>query len=403
MRRSVDPRRNVARISSFRTFVLAAATTLAFVPSIAAQTPATALGLGYPVTPLDARAASMGGTGLGLSGGSLSARNPADLAVFARPTLGLTFAPEAVSVKAPSEDQSTGRSRVAIVQAAVPVDEWTIGLGFAASLDQDWGVRLQDTLQSSFGTYPYEERREHDGGVSEVTLGVIRDFGRLAAGIDGSLRVGSLRQTFFRNFEPALEDPQQTIGIASGEARFSWSGFRVRGGAAAEIGSRFRLSGVVGWSSDLKASQDTADQSIEEYRFSMPFEWAIGGSAQLTTGLLATAAVGYQSWSSTTDDLSQTAADDVLWYGAGIEYVGSRCSDRAFRCGPAYAGPTCRSTGRHGAADETAATLGFGIKVAGGRASFDFGAEFGSRGDLAASGVEESFRRLSISMSLFQF
>ena len=152
-------------------------------------------------------------------------------------------------------------------------------------------MRLQDTLQSSFGTFPYEERREHDGGVSEVTLAATRNFGNLAAGIDGSLRVGSLRQSFFRNFDPALEDSEETIGFASGEARFSWSGFRVRGGLSADIGSRFRLSGVVSWSSDLTARRDSADQTVEEYRFSMPFEWAIGGSARVTDGLLATAAV----------------------------------------------------------------------------------------------------------------
>ncbi|MBK5098355.1 MAG: hypothetical protein JJE01_11270, partial [Gemmatimonadetes bacterium] len=252
MRGSWAVRRGLVRIPG-----LAAMLVLVLAPALAAQMPATGLGLGYPVPPLDARAAALGGTGLGLLGGSLSGRNPADLRGFRRPTLGLTYAPEAIGVETPGGSQTTGRSRVAIVQAAVPIRSWTVGLGFASGLDQDWGVRLQDTLRSSFGTYPYYERREHDGGVSAVTLAVAREIGRFSLGIDGSVLTGSLRQSFSRDFEPALEDPKNTIGIAGGEARFSWSGFRIRGGAGTQLGSRVRLSGVIGWSTDLTATRDT--------------------------------------------------------------------------------------------------------------------------------------------------
>jgi len=52
---------------------------------LAAQTPVTSLGLGYPVPPLDARAAALGGTGMGLFGGSFSSRNPAELGARWRP------------------------------------------------------------------------------------------------------------------------------------------------------------------------------------------------------------------------------------------------------------------------------------------------------------------------------
>ena len=51
---------------------------------------------------------------------------------------------------------------------------------------------------------------------------------------------------------------------------------------------------------------------------------------------------------------------------------------------------------------ETAATFGVGLEVGGGRASFDLAVELGTRGDREESLVQESFRRLSISMSLFQ-
>ena len=398
MRGSWAVRRGLVRIPG-----LAAMLVLVLAPALAAQMPATGLGLGYPVPPLDARAAALGGTGLGLLGGSLSGRNPADLRGFRRPTLGLTYAPEAIGVETPGGSQTTGRSRVAIVQAAVPIRSWTVGLGFASGLDQDWGVRLQDTLRSSFGTYPYYERREHDGGVSAVTLAVAREIGRFSLGIDGSVLTGSLRQSFSRDFEPALEDPKNTIGIAGGEARFSWSGFRIRGGAGTQLGSRVRLSGVIGWSTDLTATRDTAGSDPAKYDFDMPFEWAIGGSAQITTGLLATAAVGYSDWGATNGDLESASSADVLWYGVGVEYVGLELfgAGLPLRAGVRRTDLPFFLVGTEQLV-ETAGTFGVGLEVGGGLASFDIAVELGTRGDLEASLVQESFRRLSISMALFQ-
>jgi hypothetical protein len=368
-----------------------------------AQMPVTGLGLGYPVPALDARAAALGGTGMGFLGGSLSSRNPADLQGFRRPTLGLTFAPEAITVDSPGGSQTTGRSRVAIVQAAVPIRSWTFGLGFTAGLDMDWGVILQDTLRSSFGTFPYDERREHDGGVSMVTLTAAREVGGFSVGIDGSILTGSLRQSFFRTFEPSLEDPTVSIGIAGGEAPFSFSGFRIRGGAATQLGSRIRLSGVIGLTTDLKAKRDSVDQGAERFDFSMPIDWAIGGSAQISSDLLATAALGFSNWSVTGEDLNSSSAADVFWFGVGLEYVGFSLfgAGLPLRAGARRTDLPFFLVGTEQLV-ETAATFGIGLEVAGGLASFDLAVEIGTRGDLETSRVQESFRRLSISMSLFQ-
>lgn len=386
-----------------RKLALFAALFVGSVSALAAQAPVTSLGLGYPVTPLDARAAAMGGTGLGLIGGTLSGRNPADMRGFARPTLGITYAPEAVDVKSPGASQTTGRSRLAIVQAVVPLRSWTVGLAFASGLDQDWSVSLQDTLETSFGDFPFDERREHDGGVSMVTLGVAKQIGDFSVGIDGSLLTGSLRQTFFRRFDVAVDDPGRGVGIADGEARFSWSGFRARGGVATAIGTRVRLSGQIGISTDLKATRDSVGDAAT-YEFAMPLEWSLGGSARLAENLLASAAVGFADWSATAADLEGGAASDVFWYGAGLEYVGFEVFGASL---PLRAGFRSTDLPFHLAGaeplSETAGTFGIGLEVGGGRAAFDLGVEIGTRGNLASSSVEEGFRRLSLSMALLQF
>ena len=51
---------------------------------------------------------------------------------------------------------------------------------------------------------------------------------------------------------------------------------------------------------------------------------------------------------------------------------------------------------------ETALTLGVGLRVSDEQAKIDLALEFGSRGDLESSGVEESFQRLSLTVALFQ-
>ncbi|HZD05239.1 MAG TPA: hypothetical protein VE173_09985, partial [Longimicrobiales bacterium] len=67
----------------------------------AAQVPFTGIGLGYPVPPVDGRAAGLGSSGVGLLGGSFTLRNPAELVVHDRSGIGVTLAPESVQLQGP--------------------------------------------------------------------------------------------------------------------------------------------------------------------------------------------------------------------------------------------------------------------------------------------------------------
>ena len=89
---------------------LAIATLLVLPVNAGAQTPVTSLGLGYPLVPIDARAAALGGTGMGFLGGSFSSRNPADLSLFVAPSVGATLSPESADVKSSTGDQATAHT-----------------------------------------------------------------------------------------------------------------------------------------------------------------------------------------------------------------------------------------------------------------------------------------------------
>lgn len=390
------------RGSAVAALVLVASALLAPAPA-AGQTPATAPGLGVTVPAVDARAAAMGGARLGLIGGSLSVLNPADLTGFSRPTLGVTISPEGVSVKSAEGSQGTGRSRVPVVMAAVPLGDWAFGLSFVSETDQDWVIGLSDTLSTSSGTFPYEERREHDGGLSAINLAVARTIGPVGAGVEAGFLTGSLRQTFFRNFGASIEDPTVGIGVARGEARFAYSAFRLRGGLATQLSPRLRVSGVLSWTGDLKAKQDTAGLEVARYDVPMPVEWAVGGSYRAAERLLVSAAGGWAGWGGSAAEFVSSESSDVWWLGVGAEWLGLRLFGAGLpvRVGFRRTGLPFHPVGGE-PLTEKAFTLGAGIDVAGGIATMDAALEIGSRGDLAASGVEESFTRFSLSLAVTQ-
>ena len=153
------------------------------VQPLGAQTPITSVGLGYRVEPVDGRAAALGGTGIGLLGGTFSLRNPADLLLHAEPGFGISFSGESVTVEGDGGSLDTGRERFTTIRALVPFSGWAVGLAFGAEFDQDWSIRFQDTLVLADGSVPFEETREHDGGISSIDLSVARRLGPVGVGV----------------------------------------------------------------------------------------------------------------------------------------------------------------------------------------------------------------------------
>ncbi|MDP2470205.1 MAG: hypothetical protein Q8W46_05055 [Candidatus Palauibacterales bacterium] len=381
---------------------IAAALAVVLAPGIlAAQTPVTAIGLGYPPPALDGRAAALGGTGIGLIGGSFSSRNPADLTMFGNPALGATLAPEGVTLKTPEGNQSTGRSRFVVLQGVLPVDRWSFGFNISSELDQDWDVVLADTLRTGFGDYPYVERRQHDGGLSSIGVSAAYQFGPLSVGAEGSVLSGNLRQLFRRTFDPAVGDPSNQIGSAAGDARWAYRGWRWRVGLSGAVGRRATLSASITSYSQLQARKDTFGVAIGTQYFDMPFEVAGGGSVLVTDRLLLAVGAGWNGWSGTDFRLYNTQAADVFWAGGGLEYVGFRMLNLPvpLRIGYRYTDLPFYD-GDYEQLSETAVTFGFGTRLAGGRAVVDLGVEIGSRGQLEKTGVEESFQRFSLTIGI---
>lgn len=366
-----------------------------------AQTPFTATGLGYPTPPVDARAAALGGVGTGLLGGSLSFRNPADLVEFEEASMGVSASPEGLTLRDGSGTQETGRSRFSVIRAVVPLGEWAASVGFASELDQDWTFRNRDTLVISSGRFPFEERRTNDGGVSAVDVSLARSIGPLSVGISGQKLTGELRQAQVRRFETSVDSAVQAPEIVRQQALWSYSSWRLRAGAAVEIADRVRIGGSYAWTDDLEAENDSLGRTRT---FAMPSSWTVGASARLGGSWLLHAGGGWEGWSETTSSFrGPTRARDVTWGGAGIEFSGFSLGPIPLdlRAGGRFAELPFARQARTFASEE-AVTLGLGSAVAGGRAELDFSVELGSRGELPATGTEESFTRFTFSATLHQ-
>lgn len=377
-----------------------------------AQTPATSLGLGYPTPPVDARAAALGGADVGLLEGTFSIANPADLVEFSEASLSVSGAPEAVTAKgAGPASGSTGRSRFSTLRAVVPLGEWAASVGFGAELDQDWKFTDRDTLVASTGRFPFEERRENDGGVSTVDVSVARSVGPLSVGVSYQRLTGSLRQDLERRFEPSVDGGARAPLPVTQSSAWSYSGWRLKGGVGLELGGRVRVGGVYTWSSDLEAEPDSlVTLAVEDpgaagrvTEIAMPASARVGASALLADDWLVAVSGGWSRWSETSPSLEEDRARDVYWGGGGVEFRGLELGSFPVRL---RAGGRWRElpfflSGR-GAADERAATFGFGTEVAGGTAQVDVGLELGSRGELPRTGFEESFQRFTVTATIHQ-
>ncbi|WP_419940074.1 hypothetical protein [Candidatus Palauibacter sp.] len=382
-------------------FVLAA---LAASPvALSAQTPLTAVGLGYPVAPVDGRSAALGGSGSGLLGGSYSLTNPADLLLHSEPGFSVSLASEGVTLEGESASLDTGRGRFTTIRALVPYNDWAFSLAFGGEFDQDWSNILQDTLRLNDGSVPFEETREHNGGISTIDASLARRLGPLGIGVSAQRLTGSLRQSFFRQFgDPIGGAP--TLGGIAGARELSWRAWRFRAGGSIRLGDRIVAGAALGTGGTLYATPEGADEP--EAEFDLPTSIQLGGSVRVTDQILVTAGGGRAGWSAvgSRDAVAGSAfqSHDLAWLGGGIEYgalslLGGRLPLRAGwrRTGLPF------SRGAE-ALDESAFTGGFGWEFQDGLAVFDLAFESGSRGDVAAAGFAESFRRVTFSFSLRQ-
>ena len=385
-------------MSRFRTraALLAAALTLA-PAALPAQSLLAARALGYPLDALDARSRALGYLRVGLPDPQLSLNNPAAAVGLPAPGVAVTVQGDEFSAEAVGQDQQRTTARFPAIQVGFPVNQrLVVSVGYAAMLDQNWNVQHADSAVLGGEMRRFTDRFSSRGGVARFRLGAgYRLLPRVDVGAAIDLYSGALRDSVARFFEPGT-------GLVSTQegTTYQWEGLGFGAGARWR-GSAGTVALALSGGGSLEAAPQDSGGVGKSY--SLPLTADLGASARISQVALVAASLRWTAWGSADADLAASGgARDVLAAGLGVEYDAFRLLARRvpLRVGVRYAQLPFRWEDDGEFLDERAVTAGLGMLFSGGGAAMELAGERGMRGGSEA-GLEESFWRLSFTLSLF--
>jgi hypothetical protein len=354
-----------------------------------------ATGLGRRVQAVDARARGMGGAGVALHGGNLSAINPATAARFGTAGIWASYMPERRTVEGEFANGTVTTEDVPVVRLVWPWGgRWAVGVSAGTYLDQDWGVQFRDTLRLSDQDVAFDETRTSDGGVTQIRLdfaGIATE--RLSLGASFLFYTGQSRRKVQRNF-----DPEANFQSYDYTRAVDYRGWGLAFGAEWEPIPEVLVGGAFSWGADMRVADDTTG---EGFNIPLPIAFNLGTSWQLTPELLLAMAFGWEGWSKVADELPSASAVNIWGIGGGVEYALAVGENNRWLVRGGLHADKMPFEVQGGAVWERGFSVGAGAVLAAGRARLDFTAEFGGRGDKSVNDVEESYRRFSFGAAVF--
>ncbi|HEX6306725.1 MAG TPA: hypothetical protein VFZ69_00990 [Longimicrobiales bacterium] len=368
----------------------------------AAQSLFATRGLGVPVAPVDARAAALGGIGVGLMGFHTSLVNPAEMAGLTRRGVSAALQPVSTSVDVEGAEDGTSGTRFPLLAVLYPISERLVfSLGYGGYLDQTWGVVTETDLVIDGETVTVDDVFRSTGGISQLRLSAAWSFApTFAIGVAAGLMAGNVDRIAIRSFadtigqiRPFQERMRWRYSAPMGAVGFRWDpSTRLRIGASAMLGA------------DITGETD--DENAQDHEYGAPLEVTGGASLRISPLLMASAGA---AWSRTPAPAGPTVGEETVRVGGGIEYQGLRSGLRTYpiRLGARWGQLPYRFD------DETqptewGAALGLGFRLgdpmdpaAVADVSVERGGRSGLEGSAISGGVEEQLWRLTFSLSLF--
>lgn len=373
-----------------------------------AQSLFSARGLGLPVAPVDARARALGGIGVGLLGLNTSMVNPAELAGFSRRGVTGVLQPTYTDITIGDANDKVSGTRFPLVHAVLPVGQRVVlGLGYGAAYDQFWSIQLQDTVMIGTSRVGVTDVVRSDGGLGQARLTAAVSLARsFSIGAAVGLYTGSLERQVDRTFGDSINYNPFTTQI-----RWDYSGVVGAVGARWDPDPAVRLAASATFGSDIEA--DGKEGDAVDRSFATPLRVAFGASGLLGTELIATLGAEWSEGEEATSDgaaLPLATAAQTWRVGGGLEWTGRPAATRAF---PIRLGGSWAALPYHMADEEKATEWtvggGIGMRLADAArepyAAADVTLERGGRTGFVSptidGGLEESFWRVTISLSLF--
>ena len=384
-------RRNAAR---------AACLLFVFATPVTAQSLFSTRGLGVPVAPVDARAAALGGIGVGLIGFHTSPINPAELAGVSRRGVSAALQPIAATASVDGAEDGVQASRFPLISIIYPVRRNLVSsLSYGAYLDQSWGVISETDVTFGERTVTAIDVLRSRGGVAQARLNVAYELSPgLAVGVGLGLLTGNVERTAARTFA----DTSRLLVPFNDTRRWHYNAPLAAGGVRWDIAGRVRLAASAMVGGELSAN---GEGEVEDRTYGAPIEIAGGASARLSSVLLGTAGA---LWSRMPDVEANTTSRSALRLGGGVEYQGVRSGQRVYplRLGARWAQLPYHAPDED-PASEWGAGLGLGFRLgdpAEPAAVADLAIERGGRSGLGTAAddpIRESIWRFTFSLSLF--
>jgi hypothetical protein len=374
---------------------------LAAAAPLAAQSLFATRGLGVPVAPLDARAAALGGMGVGLLGFHTSLVNPAEISGISRRGVSAALQPVSTSADVDGVEDGTSGTRFPLMSILYPLSQrLVLSAGYGGFLDQGWGVITESEQVIGDQTVPVTDVLRSTGGIAQLRLSAAYALSpTFSIGAAAGLLTGNVDRSVTRSFA----DSANIIRDFEERLRWRFSAPIASVGARWDIASGIRIGASAMVGGDLSARSD--DDNAEERSYGAPLDFAAGFSARVTPLLMATAGAGWSRMPSTS---GETVSSESLRAGAGLEFQGVRSGLRTY---PVRLGVRWSQLPYHLEGEEQPTELGaaFGLGFRLGdpmdpAAVADFGVERASRSGLgggAVSGVDERLWRFTFSLSLF--
>jgi hypothetical protein len=368
----------------------------------AAQSLFNARGLGVFAPAVDARAAALGGVGVGHIGFHTSMTNPAELAGITHRGVSAVLQPMNITAEVDGVEDGTAGTRFPVLRIIYPVsDRLVASLGYGSWLEQSWAIRTEHTQQLGGSQVTITDVTQSNGGIAQLRLAAAYFVSpTFSVGAAAGLFTGNLERVVSRTFAG-----DAAPSLAPFEYRLRWTylaplgavGIRwdiagiARVGASATLGGTIAATGVTG---------EAGDRS-----YGAPAELAGGLSATISPLLTANGGV---VWSRPPATDRPTVGRDALRVGGGLEYQGIGAGLRTYpvRLGARWEQMPYHLEGET-PAEERAVSAGIGFRIgdpANPAAVADIGVERARRSGLAGGAVNtlgEALWRFTFSLSLF--
>jgi len=382
-----------------------------FVTTAEAQSLFSTRGLGTPVDPVDARARALGNSGIGLLGLNGSLVNPAELAGIPRRGVSATLQPFWGNDQVDDLDANVSGTRFPVIQIIYPMSErLVLGLGYGAFLDQSWAATTGGTEVIGADTVAVSDVLRNTGGIGQLRLSAGYTLSsKIALGAAAGLYTGNIDRSLTRTFPDSgiALDPFSTRSRWDYTAPFVTVGTRIDPNPRVRFGAALTVSGNL----DANGREGPA----EDVSYELPLRASAGMSAIVAPRLMVAASGNWSGWSGDPDfaapgTLVGTVAGSSWDVGVGLESQSLRTPSRIFplRLGFRYGQLPFHEVGEE-QPKEWVVSGGIGFHLAGDDfgplAVADLGIERGSRtglgGTLLSSGIDETFWRVSATISLF--